>query len=96
MDDGETSEWFETGQELRPGCLLDRLPFDLLFTPVLNTGKETALKDKIVFNSIARIANREKKGRGEEGEKGQRGLGGGRTRERKEPSQYKATRKRRW
>ena len=45
LNGGRVSEWFEIGQGLRQGCVLNPIFFNIFFTAVLNTAEERLRAD---------------------------------------------------
>ena len=85
LDDGECSDKFDVGQDLRQGCVLAPLLFNMFFTAVLRVAEKRFLSDAAITDNVVQLQLKEKgekKGtsrtgkidgrRGKEGEKVQR------------------------
>ena len=55
LNGGRMSEWFEVGQDLRQGCVLAPILFNIFFTAVLNTAEERLRADPQVEADLVSI-----------------------------------------
>ena len=66
LDNRVCSRWFAVGQDLRQGCVLAPLLFDIFFAEVINVASARFKADKGIMSALVHL--RKKKGAGGRGE----------------------------
>ena len=60
LDDGECSDTFDVGQDLKQGCVLVPLLFSMFFTAVLRVAEKRFLADAVITDNMVQRQRKEK------------------------------------